>query len=737
MSESDFDAITEALKGETILVQPRVSRETIVYVLKEHTDMLRDMRKDVDDMKKVAEELKKQAAENQRMMIELNYSVKDNRNDITKIFDDMSGMRGELDTIQSKLTEINDLRALIKEQRIAHDDLSSNFETFKVKTNQTHAKVVEDVELIEKKSNDTAFETKELRHIVDHFGDNLILSSTQITVESTVGFSKRPMSLFDVLKRCQRDLEDINENVKGHDNRIAENSESITTKADATVAFAVQTLDKDVLAIKNHLKQEEDQGISAIRRQCDMLTSSVESLQTNISDKIDRNVAELIVQKKYEDIVQYLQDALTATGEDEDNFKNMALELDEKLKKLASSKSDRQEIQPIQDSLVKVEASIAKLMGEYRDNSRDSNVYTKEEMEELLFEKVDKESLEEVVNEVIKNRRGKATRLASTRNIGPSSTRLIDDNGSAGGSSTGGDGGRNMMTSQSMQNLKTGSNNQREMRQQSIHTSTYGEPTIPQERSSFKDRLPKGGFPTTQPGKFRQGSEKGIPGGSKEVMQQQEMDRTGSSVYEENPSFDPSNKTTGGPYRQLAPDESYRGPPKGPPSDSSGWNHNQSGITLSTGVVPGRGLQPDGVPKGVFPPINVPGRGASVSVPPSESSGRGYIGDYHHSPHLDTDALDYIGGATKGGGFNSRSPTGVISNTNALSSSYMELQERQEQAGYMGKVPIVGQDGHFYQSDKDVVDEAAPQKSSVLNPNISNMEVTPISPTQTENSAVF
>lgn len=149
-----------------------------------------------------------------------------------------------------------------QDQRTNFEDLSVNYNQFKVKTNQNHTQVVDDVKSIEKQSNDTSFETKELRHIVDHFGDNLILSSNQIIVESTVGFAKRPQSLFDTLKYCQRDLEDLNGYVKNHRARIEENTEAITTKADATVAFAVQTLDKDVLAIKNHLKQEEDQGIS-------------------------------------------------------------------------------------------------------------------------------------------------------------------------------------------------------------------------------------------------------------------------------------------------------------------------------------------------------------------------------------------------------------------------------------------------------------------------------------------
>ena len=69
---------------------------------------------DVNEMKLVSAELKTQAAENQRLMVELNYSVKDNRKDIIQIFADNAGVRAELDGIHTKLTEIADLRALIK-----------------------------------------------------------------------------------------------------------------------------------------------------------------------------------------------------------------------------------------------------------------------------------------------------------------------------------------------------------------------------------------------------------------------------------------------------------------------------------------------------------------------------------------------------------------------------------------------------------------------------------------------
>lgn len=142
------------------------------------------------------------------------------------------------------------------------DDLRANYEIFKAKTNDTNDKFRDSLEAIDSKTKETAFETKELKHTVDHFGDNLILSSTQITVESTAGFSKRPQSLLDVLKTCQTSMSTAERTLAEHTAKITENTDAIVTKADATVAFAVQTLDKDVLAIKNHLKKEEDQGIS-------------------------------------------------------------------------------------------------------------------------------------------------------------------------------------------------------------------------------------------------------------------------------------------------------------------------------------------------------------------------------------------------------------------------------------------------------------------------------------------
>ena len=204
----------------------------------------------------------------------------------------------------------------------------------------------------------------------------------------------------------------------------------------------------------------------------------VEGLQASLIDKIDRNVAELIVQKKYEDIVQYLQDALEASAEDEDNFKNIAAELEDKIKKLASTKSDRLEIQPIQESLVKAEASIAKLMSQNRDGGKKEDVYTRDQIHDLLEYKVDKETLEELVNQVIKNRRKKGGDPSTVERM--TDSRLNTANTQHSGQNTG--------------------------REEHLQT------TFPSNHT--KDKKGASGFPTSTPGVFRAASEAGRAGGA-------------------------------------------------------------------------------------------------------------------------------------------------------------------------------------------------------------------------------
>jgi hypothetical protein len=347
----------------------------------------------------------------------------------------------------------------------------------------------------------------------------------------------------------------------------------------------------------------------------------VEGLQASLVDKIDRNIAEIIVQKKYEDIVQYLQDALEASSEDEDNFKNVALELEEKIKKLASSKSDRIEIQPLQESLVKAEASIAKLTSQQREGAGKSSdeVYSKSEVNLLLDLKVDKESLEELVNLVIKSRRGKRIPGAA-----------------GGGAGAGGLG--SLLEEMHRGGLGQGQGEEDGAEDGGGGAGHRGSGILPGHRGSGVERKGLGGFPSSSPGVFRASTEGGRPGGYSEKV----------------------NVSVAG-----AGSASASGPGRGSSS------------------VYGSSAFKGGVPTGLFPPANgaiALSRSANdLPVHPSSSPAgdregysptRGRSESPERQQGRERDEYGFLGATTKGGGFNTRQQqAGRPPVINALSSA--------------------------------------------------------------------
>lgn len=140
-------------------------------------------------------------------------------------------------------------------------DFKDNFEKFKGETTAFIDRSASSLDTMEQKNAETYQQTKEIKRIVDNFADNLVLSSTQITVETSSGFAKRPMPLLEILKDCCTRLNNIDNLNETQSEQINQTIETLTTKADATLTFAVQAIEKDVTSIKAYLKKEEDTGI--------------------------------------------------------------------------------------------------------------------------------------------------------------------------------------------------------------------------------------------------------------------------------------------------------------------------------------------------------------------------------------------------------------------------------------------------------------------------------------------
>jgi hypothetical protein len=126
------------------------------------------------------------------------------------------------------------------------------------------------------------------------------------------------------------------------------------------------------------------------------------AIQTELSDKVRQKDVDDIVHKKYEDIVQYLQDALRTSEGEEESFAKRAEDLEERLQKIAASKADRLEVAPMMEIVVKTEAMLSKMHQSNKDKEKLKDMYSKKEIEALLELKVDKQEYEERMKEALK-----------------------------------------------------------------------------------------------------------------------------------------------------------------------------------------------------------------------------------------------------------------------------------------------------------------------------------------------
>jgi hypothetical protein len=141
------------------------------------------------------------------------------------------------------------------------ENLASRYNKFSSEVGEFMAGVGATISAVDASCKDTQFQLKELKDYVDHFADNLVLSSGQIMVEVDAGFSTKPVSLTSTLQLAKGSLTEIETEAQKTDERLEAMSADLDSKAPNTVLFNVSTLERKVSTIEVHLRKEEEQGI--------------------------------------------------------------------------------------------------------------------------------------------------------------------------------------------------------------------------------------------------------------------------------------------------------------------------------------------------------------------------------------------------------------------------------------------------------------------------------------------
>lgn len=392
-----FDSISKSLKGTTRVEVPRVSRETIISVLQSHTDMLKNMKKDHNSLSEKVTRIDTATQENTEKLLTIEEDNAKRNSEIEELFRMNNEFSTQIEELSWKVAELYTLKKNIEEQKAFVEQLHVNFEKFNKHVSSFMDETDKTMSGVLNTCKDTSFQMAELKDYVEHFGDNLFLSSSQITVEPSCGFAPKPLSLTDVMKTCNNNFEDLQTQRQLHSKNIEDIHTALDSKAPDSVLVNVNTLEKKVSTIEVHLQKEEEQGIGAIRKACDELSMAVQSMTLELAEKIDEDSVGVIVHEKYEEVVKYLQDALQSSVEDENNFKKKADEIQDMVVVLGNAKADKTEIAHLQELMVKSEALLKKVGSQMNIKEKLKDFINKNDLADLLEMKLDKLDFEQMI----------------------------------------------------------------------------------------------------------------------------------------------------------------------------------------------------------------------------------------------------------------------------------------------------------------------------------------------------
>mmetsp|Transcript_16052 Transcript_16052/g.15413 ORF Transcript_16052/g.15413 Transcript_16052/m.15413 type:complete len:714 (-) Transcript_16052:424-2565(-) len=412
----NFSDMILRLQGVKVTEEARVPRETIIDILREHTMMIREIRKDLNGVMHDMGSVRSEAIENRKQMAESKVQVDETItlfkieaekgvDDIKKILKLNFGFQKQMDTMNSKLNEFPTIKNKAIEQENKVDIINMRMELQAEELVNITKKSAFNFSNLEEKTDELQSKMKILRQNLDGLGDNLVISANQITVASSAGYSNKPMMLFDLLRNSNTTMNSVETNLAAHHESIAGISETLSKKADESVIFDVNILMGKVKGIDDMLKAEEDQGMSGLRKTCEVLERNFDMLEAGMSEKVGIRQMDSAVHKKYEEIIQYLKQSLQATGDDEKNFKNKIEDFRLQVQKLSNSKADRFEITPMQEMLVKAQAQVQKLEvkeKERQDTLEQGNI-TKKEVDLLLERKVNKLEFQQQIEGIMKS----------------------------------------------------------------------------------------------------------------------------------------------------------------------------------------------------------------------------------------------------------------------------------------------------------------------------------------------
>ena len=176
-------------QGETVLPAPRVSREALISVLKEHNDILAALRSDLSQVTTFVTQIAKEAAETKAQVNKIQDEQQAQRADLNSLSDRTDKMEEITTTLSAKLDEVDEMQAAIAAQGLHLSQLQGDFDQEQA-TNSTFRSSTENRFEAEAARVASLEQTREqMQERLDHMHEEINITADQII------FTRDPMEV--------------------------------------------------------------------------------------------------------------------------------------------------------------------------------------------------------------------------------------------------------------------------------------------------------------------------------------------------------------------------------------------------------------------------------------------------------------------------------------------------------------------------------------------------------------
>ena len=252
-----LDQILLSLEGTTTLEKPKVSRDVMVEVLKEHTELIRSLCVDLRAANEAISMQTEALIECRKVMASMNDEIKRGKAETnslrkvtTKLTEDTKDIRQDMGITQVKIAGLGNIMEL---EQITHR-LSADYTEFKKETKTS-------VESLRERNKEVDVKLVEVKKMVKETGQTLTLPSSQIMVESMVE-GQGPCKLAEVLTDYAASMDATKALLQEQLAKIESNATELSLKAEATITIDIDALYSRMHAAEALLKRDSEQGVS-------------------------------------------------------------------------------------------------------------------------------------------------------------------------------------------------------------------------------------------------------------------------------------------------------------------------------------------------------------------------------------------------------------------------------------------------------------------------------------------